>query len=1526
MNPSDPGQRIRGPPNGVMGGPGRPMQDHRNISGPGGGSTSHNPTASMSRAERFEDEKRRIMESCFSKKDPDGSISESYITHIRVVEDAAYPSNPPPPQSPESNKKPRIIIVAVRKTGRVRMHKARENANGTFSIGKTWNLDDLSAIQSYTNSVPVTPEEREEKQRAAGIGFVVTITKPYYWQAATAKEKEFFIFSLIKIYKKYTGGKLPELLGFDPQELEAFAGAAGPHAAFQQRIGRPAEGSRSEPEPFPSNAPPTRPPQPQPRPLPPSQMQPQAQSQVQSQTPPPPRQRPPMQGERSQSGGREPRSQPLADSFSQPQPYKRPSQERGLRTADSDERMPYIPGSFPSTSQPHLKTKRSESPALRNQALFQQEQNGHVTNGAPDADSLQNGPYRVLHSARPSEERSRQNQNANAGPRHDMFMQQQSRAPSSESVPRSLKAGGSSSSRPSQESLLDRGRPPLSEVKQTSAVSKALGTQPADDPSESITGLDRNREPSIDQPRRSNDIPRTGLMPPALKPTLSNDSRYSEDSRPSTATKASSSNGAPSFNLVDNHDIDTPEAPAPTSIPTPPETPTESHRPGLGPMIKTKRSNKDIAAKFRNAANAYNSFKPRVGGAADKLREKPTSPTGEPDGITSVIPAPSLARPQPNPQDSINSVPDLRSQPSGKEIPVVTVDSPPSKPLKHIDTQPPTQDLPPPPGPVVSATAKPDVLEKAQEEQRRNRKSDYFTKYANILGIDPSVLAGQTFDVNSTLNELGWGEETNERCSYDQLQANIRQELSRAEVGGWLTAIEQNDERVTALGSMMDRVVAECEELDCLLTLYGVELSTLGEDVAYIEAQSQGLQVQAANQKLLHSELQMLLETISISASDLAFLRESSLTKPQGIQAVESTLTQLYTAMLTIDPKERQNPSRRDGASDLQRDRRTSGGFGGTELSSMRAVREKKRGYQKETKDFVQRFKQYISIKFRETETETLDILDTRRSNSIAGNHPRLDHRLRERPREGLWLYSPLVLFARELEPFEWEDIIHMYETTAKKPYQEEFRDHIFAWKRITRKPLGDEQDVLFTSQEKESESIVGRKLTVKRSKTIRTDGSNRVSSGEKPKDGKVDAYEAFAGALNEMVRVLFVEQNFVVDYFHITSLDNSIDFVDAINSTKPAMRAGTDLMEKKLFDPDRDMARKVTVAMEDIFSFWSTDLSNLTDWVVSQSPLQGVGMITALESKALELEETNQEFLIHTLNKAHDRITGLFSRFIDEQIHAIEETKVKIKKRKGVIAFMKTFPNFCLAVESMLPAAPVYPAGNEALPIRSLVDSAYHRLNKAMFESLQFIATESPSSAAAAAATVASSGDPEDKEALNYHILLIENMNHYVEEVPTSSSFIENAVLLDWKSRAQTSMQEHLDLYLGSILRRPLGKVLDFVESTETLLSELPPEKAATITTRPSHSRSTFKKVLGGYDGKEVRKGIEALKKRVEKHFGEADEVELARCLVGKVLKECEARYITVGERVRGIAANVYEGSVEVEWKDEDVKGGFRR
>jgi hypothetical protein len=50
----------------------------------GGGSFSSGGGREMTRAEKFEEEKRRIVDSCFTKKDTDGSCKSSPIWQIKV--------------------------------------------------------------------------------------------------------------------------------------------------------------------------------------------------------------------------------------------------------------------------------------------------------------------------------------------------------------------------------------------------------------------------------------------------------------------------------------------------------------------------------------------------------------------------------------------------------------------------------------------------------------------------------------------------------------------------------------------------------------------------------------------------------------------------------------------------------------------------------------------------------------------------------------------------------------------------------------------------------------------------------------------------------------------------------------------------------------------------------------------------------------------------------------------------------------------------------------------------------------------------------------------------------------------------------------------------------------------------------------------------------------------------------------------------------------------------------------------------
>jgi len=186
-------------------------------------------------------------------------------------------------------------------------------------------------------------------------------------------------------------------------------------------------------------------------------------------------------------------------------------------------------------------------------------------------------------------------------------------------------------------------------------------------------------------------------------------------------------------------------------------------------------------------------------------------------------------------------------------------------------------------------------------------------------------------------------------------------------------------------------------------------------------------------------------------------------------------------------------------------------------------------------------------------------------------------------------------------------------------------------------------------------------------------------------------------------------------------------------------------------------------------------------------------------------LHETSQEFLLKSLSDASTRLQNLFGKFIDEQIRAIEDTKVMIKKRKGVISFMRIFPHFSMSIENIFGNATRNAPPNPDLnSVRQVVDTAYERINQAMWVSLKQIARESPT---VGGANQGAGADPEDKEVLNYHILLIENMNHYIEEVDDGGR--EGSVLATWKGKALLERAEHLDEYVKRIVRRPLGKLL---------------------------------------------------------------------------------------------------------------------
>lgn len=375
-------------------------------------------------------------------------------------------------------------------------------------------------------------------------------------------------------------------------------------------------------------------------------------------------------------------------------------------------------------------------------------------------------------------------------------------------------------------------------------------------------------------------------------------------------------------------------------------------------------------------------------------------------------------------------------------------------------------------------------------------------------------------------------------------------------------------------------------------------VQTLNEDVSYIEAQSQGLQVQTANQKLLQNELQNLLRTLSISPNELRSLKEASLSNPNGLRDTELALSTLYRAMHMIDSDIWQNQKR---LGDAAGQHGSVGVYADTEIGQMRAIKEKKEEYRTESRLFLQRLRQFMGIAYKVAEQKRADA-----AVEAPKDPTKLNIEARDSFRRELWAYNALTLFAREVSTSEWNGLVRLYEQQAKGAYQNEFRDNIQAWKKASRKLTGEEQELLFTNNEKEKENdgitMAARKLTVKRGKTIKAAAGLRLSSGEK-QHGKLEPYETFSGTLREALSMICEEQNFIVHFFHLDSL-STVDFPDLVAAGHPGSRRRPDFSAKQSHDPDRGMARKVEGVMDELYAFWPQDMQNLVDWAIQADPL----------------------------------------------------------------------------------------------------------------------------------------------------------------------------------------------------------------------------------------------------------------------------------------------------------------------------------
>ncbi|KAI0830519.1 exocyst complex component Sec3-domain-containing protein [Trametes gibbosa] len=699
----------------------------------------------------------------------------------------------------------------------------------------------------------------------------------------------------------------------------------------------------------------------------------------------------------------------------------------------------------------------------------------------------------------------------------------------------------------------------------------------------------------------------------------------------------------------------------------------------------------------------------------------------------------------------------------------------------------------------------------------------------------------------------------------EQIEARLLDELMALDKANIHSFIESDDRVLTVL-KFLDDAINELDTMESVVSSYKIHLNAVSDDIAYIQGQGRGLQVQTQNQRALLTELEQLLQTVQVGGDALLALTQESLEHPASIKKLEASATELYKALLA----------------GRERD--------------MAATMERLDEYKKYNAQFCKRILDYLSIMF--TAQGKMLLGDNNGVVKSTRGRPSLkDHKALE---TYLDRYRGLLLYLKEMDESAYAKLCAAYFSAVSELHALQIKSLLSTYGALVKKAPVEEESEGFAGITPTSNAAKAAQGMRRAGTIVRSPLESRRDRRDVG-DGELRAAEALSMVLEQLASTIYAEEEWISHFLQID--DAAKTYADHMSLENYFRRqagrwAGLSQATMKL----------IRGAMDLIFGFLPMELKAWLDSAMSRDSVQVVGMLASLEKFQIEAEERGNTFLLSLLEKQHMRLKALFERRVNDHIKSIEETKLTSKKRKGVAAFIKYFPTYISRVETQL-------IGSDTLEIRQSVDASYDKIVQAMFDALKQMAKMD--------------GEGEDKGQLNYHVIIIENMHYFVAEV----SQIEIGSVAAFLKRAEAIYDENLNAYVKIVLRRPFAKIIEYFEGVERLLKTTAPTE---ISSNSSYSRSMLKKVVKEYTTKDLRKYIDALFKRVEKHFTEASEkattedasagIAPGTVLVG-VWKACEEELLRITELFNKRISQCYKDTgVSLEYSAADVEAGFKK
>ncbi|XP_078073490.1 exocyst complex component 1 isoform X6 [Mustelus asterias] len=691
--------------------------------------------------------------------------------------------------------------------------------------------------------------------------------------------------------------------------------------------------------------------------------------------------------------------------------------------------------------------------------------------------------------------------------------------------------------------------------------------------------------------------------------------------------------------------------------------------------------------------------------------------------------------------------------------------------------------------------------------------------------------------------------------------------------GANIQSIMASEKQVNILMQLLDEALKEVDEIEHKLSSYEEMLQSVKEQMDHISQSNDLIQLSNTNNMKILEEIEFLVNYLDLSKGHIKALTDGDLSSSKGIEACTNAAEALLQCM---------NVALRPGHDELQ------------------AVQQQQQQFKDLREQFARRLANHLNNVFVQQFTQTLTLHYRRASYHSVYGHDQSSTLAQHSAELTLPKHLP---FHRDL--LRYAKLMEWLKNTDREKYDGLNKNYVDYISRLYEREIKEFFEVAKikmtgTSKEGKKFGLHGSsgKLTGSTSSlnklSVQGPGNRRSQSSSLLDMGNMSASDLdvadrtkfdkiFEQVLSELEPLCLAEQDFISKFFKLQqnpALPGSV-MADSIEVDGGLLSRQHSLLGDRHSVPsEKEEAGIIRSMMIKVFRCIEPELNNLISLGDKIDSFNSLYMLVKMSHHVWTAENVDPaSFLSTTLGNVLVTVKRNFDKCILNQVKQMEEVKISKKSKVGILPFVSGFEEFAELAESIFRNA----------ERRGDLDKAYTKLIRAVYNNVEKVANESQKT-------------PRD-------VVMMENFHH----IFSTLSRLKIACLETERREAKHKYTEHLQSYVIYSLGQPLEKLNHFFEGIEARVAQGIREEE--VSYQLAFNKQELRKVIKEYPGKEVKKGLDNLYKKVDKHLCEEEN------LLQVMWHSMQDEFIRQYKHFEGLIARCYPGSgITMEFTIQDI------